>query len=265
MRRKRFNGHWKIMLDIALIVNTVSKNSDLWKLFFGQLERHLGGEFKKYVFVDEGNDDIPSDCETILYDKEQIFQEQFSSCIAKVPEKYCIYISEDYILYEDVRLDLIEEYHKVMERHPVLSFIRFVRGGVIDMGMSNYRHYNDLYELSTALPYFYTGQVALWRTRDLEKIHVEGPKLHIGNNDWENSFEYQATKVCQDLHLKGLYCYHGEPKRGIYHYDTIVFPHICTALVKGQWNMAEYKMELTPLLDDYKIDTIPRGEYNANP
>ena len=50
------------------------------------------------------------------------------------------------------------------------------------------------------------------------------------------------------------YCYHGEPKRGIYHYDTIVFPHICTALVKGQWNIAEYTIELSPLLKEYNID-----------
>jgi hypothetical protein len=247
------------MDNIALIINTVSKNSDLWEIFFDQLEEHLGLDIKKYVFVDETTEHIPDTYNVALYDSEKKYQEQFSSCIAAVEEEYCIYISEDYILYDNVKWDLIEHFRSVLDENPDLSFIRFMKGGLADFGFPQYRHYENLYELSNRVPYFYTGQAALWRTRNLERIHVEGPNLHIANEDWENSFEFQATQTCQELNIRGLYCYYGEQKRGVYHYDTIVFPHVSTALVKGKWNISEYKEELVPLLERYKIDTGKRG------
>jgi len=253
------------MKNTALVINTVSKNCDLWKLFFGQLDKHFSKDIKRYVFVDQDDEKIPSDCEVVLYDKTKKYQEQFSSCIGSVSEEYCIYISEDYILFDDVRMDLIEKYKNILDKNKNISFIRFIRGGVVDMGLPVYRYYENLYELSNRLPYFYTNQAAIWRTRDLDKIHMHGPNLHIANEDWENSFEFQATEVCQELGIKGLFCYHNEKKRGIYHYDTVVFPHICTALVKGKWNTAEYKTELVPLLEKYDIDISIRGQHIANP
>ena len=35
-----------------------------------------------------------------------------------------------------------------------------------------------------------------------------------------------------------------DKKRGKYHYDSSVFPYICTAVIKGKWNYNEYKKEL---------------------
>ena len=99
----------------------------------------------------------------------------------------------------------------------------------------------------------------MWRTRDLEKIHQHGPNLHIANKDYENSFEWQATKTCQELDIRGAFCYHGESKRGEYHYDCHVFPHVATALVKGKWNLKEYAEELSPLVKKYSIDVNERG------
>lgn len=249
------------MQDLALIVNTVDKNKDVWPLFFKQIEKHIVGDlFKaKYIFVNHTEEPLPVDYNILYFDKEQPYQQQFVSCIKDVPEKYCIYISEDYILYSDVRTDLIKEYCHVLSQNPNVSFIRFMKGGVVDVEYPPYQNHNDLYEMHHSFPYFYTNQAALWQTRDLEKIHVHGPPLHIGNLDWQNSFEFQATRTCQELDIRGLFCYHGEPKRGIYHYDCKVFPHISTALVKGKWNISEYKEELASLLKQYSIDIEERG------
>jgi len=234
-------------------------------MFFGQLDKHLPPNFfhKKYVFVDESNEDIPEEYEIVLYEKDRMYREQFSSSITQIPESYCIYVSEDYILYDDIAGELIEEYVKILGKERELSFIRFVKGGVVNLNYLNYQNHNDLYELYNFLPYFYTNQAALWRTRDLERIHQLGPNLHIGNTDEENSFEFQATKTCEKLGIRGVFCYHGEPKRGIYHYDSKVFPHICTALVKGKWNIAEYPNELSPLLEEYNINIEARGVFDV--
>ena len=228
-------------------------------MFFDQIEKHFPLDIKKYVFVDKNATGLPANVEVLEYDPEVLYQEQFVSCISHVTEEYCIYISEDYILYKDVRIDLIEEFRTVMDQNDSLSFIRFMKGGVVDFGLTRFKQYENLFELSNRVPYFYTNQAALWRTRDLERIHVHGPNLHIANEDWQNSFEYKATITCQELNIRGVYSYYGEPKRGLYHYDSEVFPHISTALVKGKWNIAEYPAELHPLLLHYEIDPAVRG------
>jgi len=246
--------------NISLVINTVSKNKDIWPMFFDQLEKHIPASFfnEKHIFVNHCKEDFPPGFEVSYFDSDKVYREQFVSCIGNVSDKYCIYISEDYVLYDDIRSDLIGQFVDVLDNNESLSFVRFMRGGVVDL-MHQYKSYQNLYKLYNSLPYFYTNQAAIWRTRDLEKIHLHGPNLHIANKDWQNSFEYRATATCQQLDIQGTYCYHGEQKRGLYHYDTIVFPHISTALVKGKWNMSGYPVKMKELTDHYDINTEVRG------
>jgi hypothetical protein len=232
-------------------------------MFFSQIEHHIPNDFfsNRYIFVDKTEKVFPTGYKVLYYDADQQYRDQFVSCITSVPEEYCIYISEDYILYDDVRCDLITRYVNILKENLNLSFIRFMKGGLSDMDFPNYGACSDLHQMHHSFPYFYTNQAALWRTRDLEKIHARGPNLHIANKDWQNSFEFQATKTCQELDIQGVYCYHGEPKRGLYHYDNVIFPHISTALVKGKWNISDYPKEMKKLLKDYNIDTSIRGTY----
>lgn len=258
------------MKDTALVVNTVQKNRDLWRMFFGQLFKYGGltEPSSLHIFVDppetEDNSDFPqtqggNKVYVHYYDPKTKYRTQFVRCISGVKEEFCIYISEDYILYDEPKWELIEEYRDILEKNPRLSFIRFNKGGVVDVNFPKFQGRDDLFELSNIYPYFYTNQVAIWRTRDLEKIHVEGPDLHIAGNNMNEMFEPAATKTCRDLDIQGLFCYHGEPKRGKYHYDTTVFPHVATALVKGKWNISEYRNELKPLFAEYDIEEYARG------
>ena len=169
-------------------------------MFFDQISEHVPSSLftKKYIFVDPLAKDLPEEYEVLYYDTNKKYRDQFLSCIERVEEEYCIYISEDYILYDDVQTDLIEKYKNLLEKNGHLSFIRFVKGGVVDKGFPRFRNFEDLFEMHHSVPYFYTNQAAIWRTRDLEKIHRHGPNLHIANLDYENSFEYQATKTCRN-------------------------------------------------------------------
>ena len=244
------------MKDLALVVNTHSSYSDLWDMFLARLEKHFP-EVKTYIFSDKGEFDPRY--EVAYYDNSQNFRSQFLSCIANVEEKYCIFISEDYILYDSPRHELLEEYIDVLDKHEYLSFVRLLKG--MSFGEPKFKNYENLYELSSSFPYFYSQSAALWRTRHLETIFSRGPDLHIAGKNEDQQFEIAANKVCQELDFRGLYCHYGEPKRGIYHYDSIVFPHIATAIIKGKWNLSEYEDELTPLLEEYDIDPNIRGVY----
>ena len=230
-------------------------------MFFDSLDKHMPS-VKRYVFVDKGVPDKKST--TIYYDQTKKFRTQFLECIGQVPEEYCIFISEDYILYDDAREDLLERYKNILEEDQKLTFIRLMKGA--DFKEPKYKGYDDLYVLNSSYPYFYSQSATVWRTRDLEKIFFYSDETcnfwgDIAKKNIETSFEWRATSVCQALNIQGLFCYNGENKRGIYHYDSIVFPHIATALVEGKWNLSEYEEELLPLLSKYKIDASIRGVY----
>ena len=244
------------MRDVCLVINTFSKYSDVWQMFFDSLDKHFP-DIKRYVFVDQGEPDKKST--TIHYKKEDLFRTQFISCIEKVPEKYCIFISEDYVLYDDVRTDLLERYRGVLDENKNLSFIKLVKG--MDFGEPRYKNHDDLYQMSNVFPYFYSQSASLWRTRDLEKIFKNTKDSHIAGQDMSQQLEILANDTCQMLDIQGLYCYNGERKIGISHHDNIVFPHIATALVKGKWNLSEYGDKLRPLLEKYGIDPQERGIY----
>jgi hypothetical protein len=223
-------------------------------MFFDCLNEFLPS-LKRYVFVDKGEPDKNST--TLFYNSADLFRTQFLECIKQIKEDYCIFISEDYILYNHVRMDLVEKYKTILEENPALTFIRFAKG--IDFKESKYKNCDSLYELNNSLPYFYSQTAALWRTRDLERIFFHSDDAHIANKDYENSFEWRASEICRKLDMRGLFCYNGEPKRGIHHHDSIVFPYIATALVKGEWNLREYERELSPLIKKYNIDLNERG------
>ena len=48
-------------------------------------------------------------------------------------------------------------------------------------------------------------------------------------------------------------------KRGLYHYDSTIFPYIATAINKGKWNMSEYSKELDFLFKEYNVNPFERG------
>ena len=247
----------KLNEDVAIVVNTTSKNSDVWKMFYSQIKKHFPQHVEIYTFSDVPSTEFVG--QTFLYDKNLKFRSQFLSCIKKVSERYCIFISEDYILYEDVDVESLEYLRNVLTKNSDLSFIRLFKG--ISPQENLYQNSSDLFELSNTDPYFYSQSATLWRTRDLEKIFEKGPDMHIAGEGPNDHFELGAQETCKELNLKGLYYYNNEPKRGIYHYDCSIFPHIATALVKGKWNLSEYYKELMPILIEYQINSSDRGIY----
>tara|TARA_Y100000593_G_C4274226_1_gene319131 strand:- start:582 stop:1322 length:741 start_codon:yes stop_codon:yes gene_type:complete len=243
--------------NICIVTNTTSKNSDVWKMFYNQIKKHFPQHVKIYTFSDISNEEFIG--QTFLYDKNLKFRSQFLSCIKKVPEDYCIFVSEDYILYKDVDAEKIKFLQSFLKEEKDISFIKLFKGA--DFKEPLYKGSKNLFELSLSNPYFFSQSATLWRTRDLEKIFEKGPDMHIAGEGLNDHFELGAQETCKELNLKGLYYYNNEPKRGIYHHDCSIFPHVATALVKGKWNLSEYYKELMPLLIEYEINSSERGIY----
>ena len=77
------------------------------------------------------------------------------------------------------------------------------------------------------------------------------------NKIWLENETYRDFMIQNNI--KGLYHYDNEKKRGLNHYDTLVYPYVATALVRGKWNMSEYGNELSRLTEKYKININNRG------
>jgi hypothetical protein len=224
-------------------------------MFFGQLEKHYPGN-RVYIFTDE-NKGLPDSYNVIFYNKKDHFRTQYLNCLKSVREDFLLYLNEDYILYDDVKTGIMEEYISVLAEDDAISCIRLTRGA--NFSGVKYKDRNDLYYLDNKSEHFFSQTSTLWKRKVLEMIHEKGPDLHIAGKRTKLQFEVEANKVCSLLDIKGLIAYHNEPKRGLVHYDSSVFPYIATALIKGKWNLGEYEKELRPLLAKYQIDVRERG------
>tara|TARA_R110000824_G_scaffold362133_1_gene550076 strand:- start:947 stop:1708 length:762 start_codon:yes stop_codon:yes gene_type:complete len=251
-----------MLSGLSIAINTHSSTSDVWPMFFSQLEKHFlnpsrekGFEGGAYVFSDDFTG-ICQNYKTVLYNKDSFFRTQYLECLKSVKEDFLLYLNEDYILYDKVDLSKVGEFLKILKDNPDLSFIRFTRGpNITDKKLSS-----DLFYLSHDQPFFYSQTAAIWRKSVLQKIHKLGPNLHIGSKGVvDGHFEVEANKVCKHLNLQGVIAYNGEPMRGDCHYDSCVFPYIASAVVKGKWNLKEYSKELFPLLLTHRINLGERG------
>ena len=247
-----------MLSPIPLVVNSVSSYSDVWPMFVGQTSKYYP-ETKVYFFTDRDlGFDFPDNYQVIHYKEGQVYRDQFLSCITKVPERRCIYVAEDSILYAPVDEKALLDFKITMETQD-LSFIRFTRG-------DNYTEeipipsQPTLRELRKDQPFYFSLTPHIWKVGHLTEVHRQGPRYHIGRTGGPQ-FEPNASEVCVSLGYRGLQYYNGEPKRGSVHYDNNVFPYIATALVDGKWNTKEYQAELTPLLREYDVNTMTRGFY----
>lgn len=232
--------------NIALVIDTNSNYSDVWAPCFGRLDQYASG-IKKYVFTDT-KEGIPSDMTPVIYDNDETYRNQFLSCIEQIEEKYIIYTSEDYLLYDYVKQDLIENLTEILDETDY-NFCKLIKG---PEKVQEYK--TNLFIIDSKDKNFFAQQASLWTTRDFEKVFSTAPST---NGRMEH--EPQGSSICRSLGFKGLQYYSGSPKRGSAHYDSEIYPYIATAVVKGQWNLSEYPAEMAEIIKEFKIDCRTRG------
>lgn len=236
------------MNNIALIVDTHSNYSDVWGPCFGRLSQYCNG-IKKYAFTDK-TEGLPEDIIPITYDNDQSYRDQFLSCIMQVEEKYILYTSEDYILYDYVNLEEIHNLCDILDNTDY-SFVKLLKG---QENVTPFSSYSNLFEIDPNDNNFFAQQASVWNTRDFEKIFETAPKENT-----RMQHEPMGSSICRSLGYKGLQYYSGTPKRGIVHYDSSIYPYIATAVVKGKWNLSEYYLELLQVFQEYSINPTVRG------
>ena len=236
--------------ETALLMYSHSDYSDVWPLFFGQAEKYLSKFTKKYLFVDSEVEQ--PGWTTILYDDALSYNERFASCLSHVDEKYCIHHHEDMPLYDNPDIDTISKLPACMEKNS-LDYVKFLAinlhvGQRVDKELNVYKILNSEYLMAV--------QPSIWNTKKLLHIYENTKIKNI------QDFEIYASHIAKVSNITGSYIFNGEPLRGEFHHDSSVYPYVCTAVVKGKWDLKTYKLELGKLLEEYSIDPKQRGSHD---
>ena len=239
------------MRDLSIVMYSHSEYSDVWKMFFGQINEHFHGTaIKKYIIADKGMDKVPETWNLIQYDEALPYNKRVAQGLDEIDTEYCIFHHEDMPLYsrpDFVKLDLCK---KLLEEDD-LDYIKLIKGG--ESRDIPYKEHDGLFKIPHNSQYIFAVQPTLWKVDSLKLVYEKTMVDSI------RDFEPRAQEVCKYFKINGLYTHNGEPKRGEFHWDTDVYPYVATAIVKGKWNLSQYEKELGMLLRKYIIDPEERG------
>lgn len=233
---------------IPQVLYTNSKCKDIWQMFYDQNLKYYEGDL--YVITDSNEFlDLPQE-KIYQYSQNEPYYKAWINGLKKFNLNTFIYLQEDFILYDYVKIDILLKYYNVLIKNDKYSFIRLIKSGY---NLSGNEIDNNLFEIGWNSFPLYSMQPSIWKTNAFLRLYEETKQ-----EKWFECDEYE--KACKQLNIYGLYHYNNENQRGG-HFDSSVYPYIATAVIKGKWNISEYEKELKSLFLKYNIDANLRGFY----
>lgn len=234
----------------TIILYTHSDYKDIWPIIFGQNNKYLTN-YKKIIFVDKFDDSIDSNYTQIYYNDKLSYTDRVKSCLEKVTDDLILFFHEDMPLYEEPDHKIISQFTSLVKNEEA-DFIKLIKAGLDEIFIPSGIHENlvECHENN-----LFSIQPTITTTKKLKDIFSDFPNLNI----WQ--FESNVSESCIRRNYKKCYMSSKEfeTKRGMYHWNSDVFPYVATAIVKGKWNFAEYNIELNKMFETYNIDKTKRG------
>ena len=228
-------------IELPIVVYTHTDMKDIWPMFFGQFQKYMGS-IKIYVAVNKQNDSIPYEYIQLIYDDTKQYTERWKEILPQIKEDIILFLHEDMILFDNPKFDYLEKYYSYVKNGDVNSIKLILAGeSFAECTIDKTLFYNE-YSKFSIQPTIVTKDVFLTTLDSVGKLNI-----------WE--FEQAIQPTGRDF-MVGI---GGEKKRGLYHYDSLVFPYIATAINKGKWNYNEYQKELDELFTEYEINPFERG------
>jgi len=227
-------------ISVPIIVYTHTDMKDIWPMFFGQLKKYIG-DTKVYVAVNEDDTQI-FDYIRIIYDDTKEYTERWKDILDKIDEETFMFMHEDMILFDKIDFQSLETY---------ISYIKNESAESIKLILAGDRFVESAIDKTLVTNQY--AKFSIQPTITNKKIFRRHVDIPSPLNIWQ--FEEAVVFSGKDYMIR----IGGEKKRGIYHYDSLVFPYIATAINKGKWNLIEYQKELNPMFEEYNINPFERG------
>ena len=239
--------------DIAHISYSHSDCKDVWKVYFSQMEKYWNVGMQNIFLVNKSNIKIPSRYTKYEYDEKKPYTKRLLDCLESLSNyKYIFFDHEDMFLYDSPDYEEINFYLQELFNNKY-EYIKLIK-----TSNSSYKpveNSSTLFEFDFNSRWIFSIQPSFWnRDRLIDLINKIGDNTHWG-------FELKSQKYLKKLRIKSAFSHRQGKKRGIYHFDNNVYPYIATAIVKGQWNLKEYKSELEYILAKCEIDPNLRGYF----
>jgi hypothetical protein len=231
------------MNNLTLLTYTNSNAQDIHSLYFNRVKKY----FSSIKNVVAASDEDISGINTILYKNDQPYFEQICNTLDKITTEYILYNQEDYILFDYVDTEKIQETIGTLAKNNNVAFVRLIQSAT-----QNSVQVNENYlQLDKNHQYFYSAQAAVWRKTDLKDMFLASKAQSIRDEPQNSSFLKRLNKY-------GL-CVTGRGRKIGDHFNSLVYPYIATAVVGGKWNCSEYEEELSELFEEYSINKNIRG------
>lgn len=224
----------------TIVIYTHTDCKDVWVPLFSRMEKYMNS-YEINFLVNRHDETIPRDYNVIVYDDKLIYTDRLQYCLNRIEDDIILFIHEDMILYK-------EPNHKEIIR--LCNYIDTQEANSIKLIYVTCEDYPSLIDDKLIYNEFSKFSIQPTLTSKSYMLELtERYKLNIW--DFENAIKNSGVDF--------MYKTGTEKKRGIYHCDSIIFPYISTAIVKGKWNETEYKNELTEIFNEFNIDKTIRG------
>ena len=229
---------------IKLLLYTHSDYNWVWKYWHQQTDKYLKN-FKKICLLNS-NSNFRDDYRIINYDDKKTYKNRILSCISNLhDDEIVLFAHEDMFLYDKPNFEILNIFYDLIkdEKCDVIKLIRAFE----NLKKTNINK-NLLINPSKQL---FSIQPSLLKIKTLKYIYENVP----GDNIWE----FEGNTNINFLNNLKSFCAFEEAldkKRGKFHYDSSIYPYVCTAVVKGKWNFKEYKKELYEIFYNKKFSYI---------
>ena len=227
-------------ISVPIVVYTHTDMKDIWPMFFGQLKKYVG-DTKIYVAVNEDDTQI-SDYIRIIYDDKKEYTERWNEILEKIEEETFMFMHEDMILFDKLNFPILEKCIGYVN-DKMLDSVKLILAG----------EEFQQWPIDTTLVSNQYSKFSIQPTVTRKDIFKEKVNGVSPLNIWQ--FEDAITTTGRDFMVR----VGGEQKRGLYHYDSLIFPYVATAINKGKWNLNEYMDVLNPMFEEYNINPFERG------
>lgn len=229
------------MNDLDLLTLLVYTNDKRQYLHKPCLER-ITTYFPEALLVYIANNSPLQYQNTVVYNDNLSHSNQMIQILKQLPTKYVLYMQEDYILYQRVKVDNISRYLKIMEEDSKVGFIRLIHSG---LGNSQELYKDEFLLINNDSQYYYSTQATIWR----KAILINMFKLSNVDSIFQES---KNSKFLKKLNIVGL-CPQIKGVKVGNHFNSYDFPYLATAVVKGKWNIRQYALQIEQLKSEYNL------------
>lgn len=184
----------------------------------------------------------------LIFDDKKNYTKRVFDCLNQINDEIILFLHEDMILYDAPDYNKINEFIDLIKNDKA-DFIKLLK---IETNSESSQDHPNLIKISGEL--MFSVQPTLCKSKKIKNIFES-----FDCNIWD--FELNVQSACINHNYLNCYMAHTnlDKKRGLYHFDSNIFPCISTAIFRGKWNMLEYKHELTKLFKEYNYTNFKRG------